>query len=74
MQRKESFIEYIIAHSGDNSPIGDFCKDTLYLIRVGQLPSSYTLKGMINFISFQSGCEQAVQACKDAWMEWKSVI
>lgn len=72
--RKETFLEYIIAHSRDRSPIGDFCEDTLRLIRMGKRPSSYTLRGVIKFIEGQYGCQEAVEACKEAWAEWKSVI
>ena len=74
MTHKKSFLEYIIAHDGDNSPIGDFCKDTLRLIKMGKNPSSYTLSGIINFVSAHHGCEEAIEAAKEAWMEWKSVI
>ncbi len=72
--RKQSFLEFIIENSKTNSPIGDFCEDTLRLIRMGRRPNSYTLSGIILFMKVNRACEEAVEAAKEAWCEWKSVI
>lgn len=74
MTQKESFLEYIKTHAKDNNAIGDFCGDTLRLFKMGKYPLSYTLKEIIDFVSSQHGCAEAIEAAKEAWMDWKSVI
>ncbi len=72
--RKHNFLEYIIQHSRENSPIGDFCNDTLRLIKMGKIPKSYTLTEIVRFMENNHACDEAIEACKEAWCEWKSVI
>ena len=65
-----TFNEYIKNQLGRNDSIGDLAEDAR---RDAQFPPVNSLKSLINHLESRGACDDAVDAARDAWKEYKKL-
>lgn len=73
----ETFLGFIKKNSKRNDPIGDYCSDTIRVINMypdknRRLKYKKDFAALFNLVSPYHVCEEARQAFKDAWAEYKN--
>ena len=73
----KTFLAFIKKNAGRNDPIGDYCTDTLRVLKMHPDPTrrlkyKSDFAELFDLVSPYHVCEEARQAFKDAWAEYKN--
>lgn len=64
------FLDFIKKNAKRNDSIGDFCGDTLRLLKMGKKPKGYSHADMHEFMFCNMDCNEAFEAFEEAWKEY----
>ena len=65
-----TFNKYLKSQLGRNDPIGDLAEDAL---GDKQFPPVNSLKALVSYLESRGACDDAVDAARDAWKEYKKL-
>ena len=65
-----TFNKYLKKQIGRNDTIGDLAEDAR---RDAQFPPVNSLKALVRYLESRGACDDAVDAARDAWKEYKKL-
>jgi hypothetical protein len=69
--KKGSFLYFIEHNAERKDPVGEFCADTIRLLKMGQQPLSWRKSDISLFMHRRGACGEVLGAFEEAWKEYR---